>query len=302
MSRPSAKPFNPLLPTEPTRPRSAFFGSAGPQNIIRDQLTISTWLLLGGLAQAPLYYIFGRLAFLPTILILAYRVLDAYAQATGWKRNTYMDGILLKKFSAQFPDAEGEYGAQPARDGVVVLLIGTRCNHPMGLLAPGFKETGDYFTQMAKDLDTHAEEFGFLGMSSYLNANARTTGSELMNVAYFKTTAGLHAFAHSDYHRGGWNWWNKTVAQHPHISIYHEVFEAPKGHWENIYVNSHVAGITATTHKTIDEEGREVWASPVVDASRGLLKTSAGRMSRSQAKEHEEYAYHDIYDRLGKEN
>lgn len=296
MSKPSQKPFQPTLPPQDKRPASRFFGAATRTQLIRDQFTISTWLCLGAIAQGPLYFLFGRLAFLPAFALILYRVLDNYAQTTGWKRNTYMDDTLKQKFSAQFPDEEGNYGNQPCNTGVVVLMIGTRCNHPLGLLAPGFKDTGDYFVQMAKDLDTHSEEFGFLGMSSYLNINDRSTSSELMSVAYFRTTAGLHAFAHSEYHREGWNWWNKTVKQHPHISIFHEIFEAPKGHWESIYVNSHVSGINTTMHKVIDEEGAEKWAYPMVDASRGLLKTSAGRMSRSAAQEHEKYEYHDVYD------
>ena len=296
MSKPSPKPFTPLIPTTATRQPSRFFGPANGLPILRDQLSLSTWLALGALLQTPLYFLLGRIAFLPAALLLAYRALDAYAQATGWKRNTYMDGVLTKKFSAQFPDEEGEYGSQPCNTGVVVLLIGTRSNHPLGMLAPGFKTTADYFQSMAESLDKHSEEFGFLGMSTYLNTNDRSTGNELMNVAYFRTTAGLHAFAHSEHHRDGWNWWNRTVKEHPHISIFHEIFEAPRGHWESIYVNSHASGINATQHKVIDEEGQERWASPVVDASRGLLKTSAGRMSRSKADEHEGYAFHDVYE------
>ena len=297
MSKPSSKPFKPILPSTPTRPASRFFGPAGQHNIIRDQLQLSTWLALGALAQGPLYLLLGRLAFAPAFVLLLYRALDAYAQATGWKHNSYMDDVLLQKFSAQFPDEEGTYGPEPSKQGVVVLLIGTRCNHPLGILAPGFKTSGDYFASMARDLDAHSEEFGFLGMSTYLNANDRTTGNELVNFAYFRTTAGLHAFAHSDYHRGAWDWWNRTVKQHPHLSIFHEIFEAPKGHWENIYVNSHPSGLNATAHKVIDEEGQELWASPVVDASRGLLKTSGGRMSRSLANEHDGYEFNDVYEK-----
>ena len=47
--------------------------------------------------------------------------------------------------------------------------------------------------------------------------------------------------------------------------------------------------------KITDEEGKEKWASPVVDASKGLLRTSAGRMSRSQAGEHEKMGIVDPY-------
>ena len=101
---------------------------------------------------------------------------------------------------------------------------------------------------------------------------------------------GLHAFAHSPYHRNGWEWYTKSAKQIPHISIYHETYNVPKGHWESIYLNSHPSGINSTAHKYFDQEhGMEMWASPVVDASKGVLKTSAGRMARSEGKEHEKY-------------
>ena len=297
MSRINQKPFTPILPPVDKRPASRYFGASSVEHLIRDQFTISTWLCLGAVAQGSLFLLFGRLALLPAMVVLLYRALDHYAMATGWKRNIYMDDVLLKKFSAQFPTEEGEYGNKPAKDGVVVLHIGTRSNHPLGLLAPGFKQTGEYFRQMAIDLDAHAEEFGYLGMSGYLNVNDRSSKSELLNIAYFRTTEGLHRFAHSEYHLSAWNWWNKTVGSHPHISIFHEIFEAPKGHWENIYINSHVSGINSTIHKVLNDEGQDTYTFPVVDASRRLLKTSAGRMSRSDAKEHDGLRDHDAYER-----
>lgn len=299
MSKPTPPAtFKPLLQPASARQPSRFFGPASAHNILRDQLPLPTWLALGSLIQGALYLLLGaRLAFLPALVYLLVRALDAYAQTTGWKSNPHMAGVLKQKFSAQFPDPEaGDFGSQPASQGVVVLLIGTRCNHPLGLLAPGFKQTGEYFQSMARSLDAHSEEFGFLGMSSYLNLNDRTSGNELLSVAYFRTTAGLHAFAHSEYHREGWNWWNRTVKEHSHISIFHEVFEAPRGHWENIYVNSAVSGICATQVAVPGKEGQGEWVRPVVDASRGLLKTSKERMGRSGGEEHEGYAFHDVYE------
>jgi hypothetical protein len=96
--------------------------------------------------------------------------------------------------------------------------------------------------------------------------------------------------------RDGWNWWNKEVGKLPHLSIYHEVYHAPAGNWESIYVNSHLSGINSTQFKVIDKDtGIEQWTHPVVDASRGLMKTSAGRMDRSQANEHEKLGIQDPY-------
>lgn len=55
--------------------------------------------------------------------------------------------------------------------------------------------------------------------------------------------AGLHRFAHAPAHRAGWDWWNRTVKEHPYLSIMHEVYEAPAGAWESIYVNYKPIGL-----------------------------------------------------------
>lgn len=84
-----------------------------------------------------------------------------------------------------------------------------------------------------------------------------------------------------------WSWWNRNTKTHPHLSIYHEVYHAPAGHWENIYVNSHASHFASTTHKYKDETtGEDMWASPVVDAGRGVLRTSLSRMARGDGEEH----------------
>lgn len=228
-----------------------------------------------------MYLLLGRVALIPAFVILIYRAVDAYLMAIGWKHNVYNEDIIREKFAAAFPDDEGRYGPKPADSDVVVLLIGTRCNHPLGILAPGFKGLGDYFTSMAKTLEDNADEFDFLGMTSWLNAGDRATQSELMSVAYFKSPEGLHRFAHSQHHMDGWNWWSREVAKLPHLSLYHESYHAPRGHWEAIYLNSHVSGVMSTTHKVFDQaSGQHVWASPMVDASKGVMRTSLGRMGK----------------------
>ncbi|KAK5000359.1 hypothetical protein LTR66_000777 [Elasticomyces elasticus] len=284
--------FVPLLSPSTVRPVSKFIRGekTGQANLIRDNFTLTTWMLLGAGAQSLLFLLAGRVALLPAVAVLVWQVLDTYLMATGVKHNTYMDGIIPGKFSAQFPDESGNYGNKPANSEVVVFLLGARINHPMKLLAPGARKLGDYFVGMAKNLEENAEQFGFLGMSSWISNGDRSTNNELMQVCYFRSVAGLHAFAHSPVHREGWTWFREIVATHPHISIFHETYAVPEGHWESIYANSHVNGIAATMFKTVGgESGEERWQSPIVDASRGLLKTSAGRMNRSKALEHEGY-------------
>jgi hypothetical protein len=255
-----------------------------PSQFFRDQLTITTWLALGALFQSLTFVLIGRIALLPAILYIVFSVANASAQAAGWKHNPLMDGVLMEKFSTAFPDSRGKYGSTPADTSIVVFLLGFRNNHPLGIFAPGAKQIGGYFTQMVADLEAHDEEFGLMGMTSWTDAASRKTQSGSMNVGYFKNVEGLHAFAHSDYHMKAWKWWNANVKQWPHLSIWHETYHVPKGSWETIYVNSHISGMPSTRVKTDDG----LWVSPVVDASRGLLKTSAGRMSRSQAKEHDD--------------
>ncbi|KAK3073157.1 hypothetical protein LTR53_005494 [Teratosphaeriaceae sp. CCFEE 6253] len=272
--------------------------SADPvaRQLIRNQLTITTWLCLGAIAQGTLFLAVGRLALVPAVLVVVYKVLVTYLQCIGMVRNPHMDGVLMKKFAAQFPDEAGNYGATPANNGLCVFLIGARSNHPLGAFGPHFKELGDFFDSMAKNLDAHADDFDFLGMTNWTNAGDRQTSPEGLSVAYFRSVEGLHKFAHSDFHRGGWDWWNKGYAQMPHLSIYHEIYQVPKGGWESIYVNSQASGINSTTSRFVDRDsGKTMWASPVVDASKGLLKTSAGRMNRSQADSHEKMGVLDPY-------
>jgi len=149
---------------------------------------------------------------------------------------------------------------------------------------------------VAKELDKRADEFGFLGMTKWVNSGDRTTSSELMQVCYFRNVEGLHKYAHDKLHREGWDWWNKDYAKMPHNSIWHETYMVPKGAWESIYVNSHASGINSTTSSYVDRDtGKTMWASPVVDASRGLLRSSAGRMSRTTEDVHEKVGIIDPY-------
>ena len=160
----------------------------------------------------------------------------------------------------------------------------------MGMLAPGFATLAQDFNHMEKDLHAQRDEYGMLGMRSCLDAAARTTGSEIVIVCYFRTLEGLQAFAHSPYHRKGWDWYTRNMKHLRHISIWHETYHVPKGNWESIYVTSHSSGLASTAHEYFESEhGVNMWASPVVDASKGLLRTSVGRMSGSEGKEHEKY-------------
>lgn len=293
--------FKPLLAPEATRPKTNYWGpgrlqvvcssSQRPtrqqqltvQQFMRDQLSITTWLAIGALLQSLAFLLVGRIALLPATSYIIYTLASTSAAAAGLKHNPLMDGVILNKFSSSFPDSQGTYSSKPADTDLVVFHIGFRNNHPLGIFAPGVKQIGAYFQQMIVDLEAHDEEFGLLGATNWLNASARTTQNETLVVAYFKNVEGVHAFAHSDYHMGAWKWWNDHAREWSHMSIYHELYHVPKGNWETIHGNSHVSGLPSARVKTDDG----LWVSPLVDASRGLLKTSSGRMSRSNGGDHE---------------
>ena len=135
-----------------------------------------------------------------------------------------------------------------------------------------------------------------LGQTSWLNANARSTGNETLVVYYFRNIEGLHKFAHSEHHTKAWRWWNKHTKQYPHLSIYHETFLVPKTNWETIYVNSHVSHLASASVRTEDQETGEVkWMSPVVNAKKGILASASGRMARSHGNDNDSMGLEDPY-------
>jgi len=48
--------------------------------------------------------------------------------AYGLRPNRYMADIMPGRLSAQAPDERGEFGTRPARETVVLLLLGMRTN------------------------------------------------------------------------------------------------------------------------------------------------------------------------------
>lgn len=123
-----------------------------------------------------------------------------------------------------------------------------------------------------------------LGQTSWANTDHRGV-PEYLSVQYWRSMEDLHAFAHGPLHREGWEWWNRTVKQHPYLAIYHELYAVSGKHWETIYVNSEPSGLGATSYlkkggKMVEGVVAEEWISPLVDDSRGKMRTMMGRMAR----------------------
>lgn len=137
---------------------------------------------------------------------------------------------------------------------------------------------------MVLDLEKleNKEAYGFMGMSSWSSNTDRSSGNEFLTISYWRSVDDIHRFAHSPVHREAWDWWNKTYKQHPYLAIMHEIYCVPKKQWESIYVNYHPTQLAGTTFPKKNKQTGEVeWLSPVVDANRGPLRTSAGRLSKS---------------------
>lgn len=247
--------------------------------LIRDQLTISSWLLLGASIQCILVAIFGArllIVGLP-VLVLGLRLVQAILQARGVLDNPYMAGVIKGRTTCHFPDKGGAYRGATSNKSMAVLIISVRCNHPLGLLAPGFKELGDFFSDCVKWLEEDADARGFLGMTTWLNANDRAAGNELMDIGYFRSVEDIHALAHHAIHRAGWKWWNERSKNLDYLSITHEIFVVDEGSWENIFVNSKPTHLGTTTVK--GEDG--LWRSPLIKLS-PAHRSSANRMRRKQ--------------------
>lgn len=132
-----------------------------------------------------------------------------------------------------------------------------------------------------------------------------------MHIFYFQSMEGLNKFAHGTAHRAGWDWWNRTVKEHPELSMMHELYEVPAGNWENIYLNYWPAGfgklcqqvqmsekghfssnvnlgsskfpIRKTGSQSYEKanHGESEWISNLVDASKMQLETREQRMGRA---------------------
>ena len=209
----------------------------------------------------------------------------------------------MKKTSAQIPNQEGDF-VDAGQQKVAIFLVGAKSNHPLGIFAPDFSTVNDYIEKMSIELEAAAEHNGceeawliihlvrlwltriplVLGQSGYTTKDSRGVTEQLL-ISYWRSLEDVHKYAHGPLHRQALRWWESTIKQHGHIGFNQELYEADKGHWENLYINFQPGGLGATTFlKKGDKlEGGVVaneWISTLVDASRGRLKTGAGRLGR----------------------
>ncbi|KAL4884838.1 hypothetical protein BJY04DRAFT_214722 [Aspergillus karnatakaensis] len=298
-----SKPFTPLLPahilpagkTISQTPLSVGEESLSP--VFRDNFTITTWLLLGALFQGALLTLFGSLALLPAILLTLYKAVDTTLMATGLTRNRYLDGIIKTKYGSQHPNPDGSFGSEPSSKGIVVFLLGSKCNHPLGILAPGFAELGKRGDALVASYKERSEEYGLLNMKTWIG-QTHDSGNEIVTVFYLRDYESLHKFAHDELHMDTVRWWGQVVKKYPHIAIYHETYVVPEGHWENIYAQSHPTGMGGAMfpfRKSVKGEVQEGWARGVIE-QKGVLRSASGRLKGMSYLREREMEGDELYD------
>ncbi|KAI1098725.1 hypothetical protein F4804DRAFT_323982 [Jackrogersella minutella] len=288
--------FNPVFKPFKDRPEWLFEKAIRTRSLqwgaAKDYFQLSTWLGIGALIQAAALSIFGIRAIIPVVALLAIRTVDNLSMALGITHNRYMDGAIRKKWGVQIPHEDGTYGSEPAEDNVVVFFVGQQVNHPLGLLAPGLRENQYYFDNIARALESYYDKRGLLGYSQW-QGTTEHANNMTMFIMYWKDVDSLHNYAHGPEHMAGLRWWAGGAGKkYPHLSVFHETFQAPRGNFENIYLNCKPMGFGATTYPIRKpgkngEEDKLEWLQPIIDSKRGPLRTFARRMLRDDLTAHE---------------
>lgn len=236
--------------------------------------------------QALAVYLFSRghyILLISTVLLLA-KLANTLLQAAGITKNPYLEGVIPGRTTALLPDDSTGELTTASNKKIVVLHLGAKSNHPFGIFAPQFGKVGDWVTKMNDEMDA-GKTNGFLGQTTFWRMDPKGA-PEVNLISYWESIEDLWAFAHSGTHREAWQWWERTIKDNGYVGINHEIFEADAQHWENVYVNFQPTMMGATTHLVRGGkklEGGVVddkWISPLVDARRGPLAKSSGRMGR----------------------
>jgi heme-degrading monooxygenase HmoA len=229
--------------------------------VIRDQLALPTWLILGaaiqGLAHLTLPYR-NIVLVLPCFLFLLYKIGNTALLMTGILPNPLMQDVVPRRTAIVYPNEKGEQST-PGDQDMCAIILGVVSHHPLGMFGPGFKEVGDRFREMVTELSADASRHGFLGASDWLNAGTRTSGNEFMSILYFEDEEALHRYAHGPMHSETMLWWRQNEDKLHQIGIMHEVFAAKRKGWEGVYVNYHRTGKCLHDNFPKGESGMNEW-------------------------------------------
>lgn len=270
-------------------------------NVLQFGISPLSWVLIGASLQALAVYLFsnGRYVLLISTMALLVKIVNMLLQAYNITPNPLLEGVFEGRTTALIPEGETGEIITPAGKKIAILHLGAVCNSPFGLFHSQFAGVGKWFEKMCKVCDS-GEVNGFLGQTTF-HRQTEKGAYEFVAISYWESIEDLWSFAHSGLHRKAWQWWEETIKENNAVGINHEIFEADAHNWENIYVNFQPTMMGATTYlkrggKTL--EGGVVpdeWVSPLVDARRGKLAKSSGRMGREFTKHDETRVAKETY-------
>ena len=292
--------FQPVLPPVTERPKSQARHQSESLNFtqaLTRNFSLSTVLLVGATFQALLTLLIpSYFTLLPTILILASRLTYTLLITYHLVPNPYLKDSILHRTSAQVPDATGHFSSTGASEGVVCFHLGAKLNHPLGIFSPNAKAIGDRFNAMLRELDANKATNGYLGGSNWTSFDERGA-TETSFISYWRSIEDIHSFAYGETHREAWEWWNSlTKEESQHIGINHEIFAAGPGQWEAVYFNQQPTFLGATSYlrkgdKELGGVVGDTWVGALVDASKGKLRASAGRLGWQPERLYEKTGY-----------
>jgi hypothetical protein len=253
--------------------------------VLSTNFRTTTWVIMGGaIVQLLSFLLTQRIAIFLCVGALVFRLIPTILISTGTILNPELGNVSPSKTTVMFPKEDGSGDLNPAGRGVALLILGIKIAHPLGFLAPGAKEAGDFFTSLVEELNNNRTKYGWL--SGSIVHGIPDGGSEenghLSIIGYFKTVKDLHDFAHGEKHRDAWNWWNKNASDLPHIGLYHETYDVPKHSWEAIYLHCPPLGLAQAKLEIEGKDGKREWTDLIVDAKKGVWRSSAGRMGRKE--------------------
>ncbi len=251
--------------------------------MLHSNFSLSTLLLIGAAFQTLLILlpIPKTYALSPAITLLVLRLTHTMLVTYRIIPNPYLKNAIPRKSSAQVLDRNGNFTG-PGKEKVAILLLGAKSNHPLGIFAPDFKYVSSLLQRMTNELENDpTQDSGFLGQTSLERTDANGA-REFILVSYWRSIEDVHKYAHGPAHREAWKWWESTLKHHDYIGFMHEVYEADKGMWEGVYINFQPTLLGNTTYlkkdgKLVGGEVKEEWVSPLLDANRGALRSSARR-------------------------
>lgn len=142
--------------------------------------------------------------------------------------------LVSDPLRAAHPVRRGRYHSVVDGD-FCVFLIGAV--HNKGLPSQKFKEVGDAFNDMVRQLESDPEKYGFMGAQNYVSANQHV--DSIMSVQFWRTQEQLNAYARDGLllHFPNMKWLSKTGQETDQFGFWHESYRVRSGEYETIYVN-----------------------------------------------------------------